>query len=121
FELRVPNPFKDQAREAADLVLMLDAVAAQYPWELMSDRLTARDEPMAVRSGMLRQLKTRNYESISAGPRGARARKALIIGDTKSSLPELHGAQREAQEVAALLQGYGYETGSALIKQSPGD
>jgi CHAT domain-containing protein len=117
YELLVPNPFKDQAQQAADLVLMLDAAAAQYPWELMSDRMREQGDPMAVKSGMIRQFKTGNYERIS-GPRGTRAHAALVIGDTMSSLPELPGAQNEARRVAGLLKSCGYSAEPALIKQS---
>lgn len=110
FELLVPNPFKAQARVTADLVLMLDPVAAQYPWELMSDRTTDRmfggtedQKPLALECAMIRQFKTRNSENPN-GPRGARLYKALVIGDTVSRLPPLPGAQEEARVVAERLQ-----------------
>ena len=32
YELLIPNPVKDQARDEADLVLIVDSEAAQYPW-----------------------------------------------------------------------------------------
>jgi tetratricopeptide (TPR) repeat protein len=66
---------------------------------------------------MLRQLKV---DAFRVGPRGARDQNALVIGDTligtASNLPELPGAQREAQEVAEQLARHGYRA-EPLIRQ----
>ncbi|HKR85392.1 MAG TPA: CHAT domain-containing protein, partial [Terriglobales bacterium] len=120
FELLMPNPFKAQARETADLVLMVDEAAAHFPWELMTDRLVKNKKPLAVEAGMIRQFKTSNFEVV-AGPRRARLHNALVIGDTISGLVDLPGAQREAANVAHLLQAAGYNAEPALIKQSARD
>jgi tetratricopeptide (TPR) repeat protein/pimeloyl-ACP methyl ester carboxylesterase len=120
FELLVPNVFKDQARDSSDMVLMLDKLAAQYPWELMTDRTREEEQPLAVQSGMIRQFKTRTWEIVS-GPRTAREHNALVIGDTESGLPDLPGAQNEAREVARLLESSGYYATPPLIKQRAGE
>jgi CHAT domain-containing protein len=120
FELLVPNAFKEQARDSSDMVLMVDKAAAQYPWELLTDRTKEGEEPLAVQSGMIRQFKTRNWERIS-GPRGAREHNALVIGDTISDLPPLPGAQAEAQQVARLLESSGYYANPPLIRQGAGE
>lgn len=120
FELLVPNVFKDQARDSSDMVLMLDKLAAQYPWELMTDRTRDEEQPLAVQSGMIRQFKTGDWERVS-GPRAAREHNALVIGDTESGLPDLPGAQNEAREVARLLESSGYYANPPLIKQRAGE
>ena len=55
FEVLVPNTIKDKVQETANLMLVLDPIAANYPWEMLCER---GQEPLAVRFGLLRQLKT---------------------------------------------------------------
>ena len=117
FELLLPNGLKDQSNENADLVLVLDEAAAAFPWEILAARTRDRIDPLSVKAGMLRQLKV---DAFRVGPRGARDQNALVIGDTltgtASNLPELPGAQREAQEVAEQLARHGYRA-EPLIRQ----
>ncbi|MGH9838994.1 MAG: CHAT domain-containing protein, partial [Blastocatellia bacterium] len=98
FELLIPNALKERTD---NVVLQLDREAAQYPWELMTERAQA-DRPLATRMGILRQFKTDDFR---ANPRPSRGNTALVIGDTaKSGLAELPGAQEEAKAVAQLLK-----------------
>ena len=117
FELLLPNGLKDQSNENADLVLVLDEAAAAFPWEILAARTRDRIDPLSVKAGMLRQLKV---DAFRVGPRGARDQNALVIGDTltgtASNLPELPGAQREAQEVAEQLARHGYRA-EPMIRQ----
>ena len=103
FELLFPNAFKAQTGESADLVLVVDAESAQYPWELLAQR--SAGEPLAVRCGILRQLKTADYRDMQA----PRADFALVIGDPPSQYPPLVAAEKEAEDVATELEKAGYK------------
>ncbi|HLH42397.1 MAG TPA: CHAT domain-containing protein, partial [Bryobacteraceae bacterium] len=110
FELLVPNVLKDQSADEANLVLVVDAAASRYPWELMAARSRGQIEPLAVRMGMIRQLKTLDFR---VRPSAARDRNALVIGDSAPgdpahALPPLKGAQQEARIVSDLLNRSGY-------------
>ncbi|HYK05310.1 MAG TPA: CHAT domain-containing protein [Thermoanaerobaculia bacterium] len=112
FELLVPNPIKAASAAAPNVIMVLDHDTAQYPWEVLSDPMVPDSGPYAVRTGMLRQFIAPKYRPA---PRYAGGRSALVIGDTlidpnPDNLPELIGAQEEAQGVARILGGAGYET-----------
>lgn len=97
FELLLPNELKDHIE---NVVLLLDREAAQYPWELMTER-SQPDKPLATRMGILRQFKTDDFR---ANPRPSRGRNVLVVGDTANTgMVELTGAQDEARAVAKLL------------------
>lgn len=115
FELLIPNRLKDYAPDQRDLVLVLDKHAASYPWELIEDSYEGEGKPVSVRSGMIRQLKTRTFRAEVEHPV---ARRALVLGDPVSHLPPLPGAQAEARQVAALLRHAGWEV-DLLISPSP--
>jgi len=106
FELMVPNAFKGTLSDMRGLILGVDASAAAYPWELMRDEAEQFDAPLATRVGLIRQL---------ASPYGQRRvatveqRRVLVVGDTQSGLPELPGAQQEADEVAQLFDAQAYQ------------
>jgi CHAT domain-containing protein len=113
FELLIPNALKERTE---NVVLQLDREAAQYPWELMTER-SQPDRPLATRMGLLRQFKTDDFR---ANPRPARTNTALVIGDTiNTGLAELLGAQEEAQTVAGLLERDSRYEVRALLK-APG-
>lgn len=116
FELLLPNELKDQAHEETDLVLVLDEGTAQYPWELLTERLQRRGEPFATSAGLMRQLRTREGEFRSL-VRAPRERYALVVGDPRSNMEELPGAQDEARAVREVLQAAGYETVSLIRPQ----
>ncbi len=99
FELLIPGDLKDNMRNQDRVVLVLDAVTANYPWELMVDL----DQPLCVRMGMIRQLETDDYE---ARARDTVSTTAYVVGDplTPPAFPPLPGARQEAAMVASLLR-----------------
>ena len=78
---------------------MVDEAAAAYPWELLVDRRSERQQPIAVDAGMLRQLRVDDIEVVSH----PEEKRILVIGDPPSRLPPLIGAQKEASGVADLF------------------
>lgn len=103
FEMLLPHRMKQLAPERRSLVLLVDEVSGRYPWELLEDRWQGGQQPPAVASGMLRQLRTAQYRER---PQGATRASALVIGDPAplgrdfAALPE---AAAEARAVAAVL------------------
>ncbi|HKZ72858.1 MAG TPA: CHAT domain-containing protein [Steroidobacteraceae bacterium] len=105
FELLLPNEFKDASLDAGDVVLLLDDESAPYPWELLEDPLDRRSglerRPYICRHGLLRQLHSLEFrEQVQPSV----SNDAFVLGDPKSSLVELQGAQAEAREVARELE-----------------
>lgn len=110
FELLIPNELKDRTE---NVHLLVDREAAQYPWELMTER-SRPNEPLATRMGILRQFRTADFRH---NPRPSRGSNALVVGDTlNSGLVELFGAQMEAQSVVTELKSNGFNV-TSLIKQ----
>jgi CHAT domain-containing protein len=106
YELLLPNTIKDQAMGAVNLLFVLDEVAAGLPWEMLGER---DQDPLAIRTGLLRQLKTLQFRSDVRAPRG---NYALVVGDPTlggGEFPQLPGAAAEARAVAAELRKHGYE------------
>lgn len=106
YELLLPNSLKDRSQETANLLLVLDEATANYPWEMMCER---GQEPLAIRYGMLRQLKTARFRPDVRSPRG---NYALVIGDPvvdDPAYPRLAGAEAEAREMVEHLKRLGYE------------
>ena len=103
FTLLIPPDLKDSLLTQDRVVFILDAVTANYPWELM----IAIDQPLCVRMGMIRQLETADYEERV---RDTTSTSVYVVGDplTPSNYPELHGARKEADLVASLLKEYQY-------------
>jgi tetratricopeptide (TPR) repeat protein/pimeloyl-ACP methyl ester carboxylesterase len=120
FELLVPNALKNQINLEANLVLVLDSIASDYPWELLAQ--PTREEPLALHIGLIRQFVTKNYEAL---PQPIRERAALVIGAAKvekmseGQYPDLPGARKEAEVVAASLSAAGYDTGQAIMDAAP--
>ena len=113
FELLVPSKMKGYAPDEQDLLLIVDEVAASFPWELISDGLAGR-EPLSVRAGMLRQLATSNFREEPLSPTD---RSALVIGDPRVDdprFPPLPAARREAETVAALLSKHQWAVEPAI-------
>jgi CHAT domain/Tetratricopeptide Repeats-Sensor/Lecithin:cholesterol acyltransferase len=103
FEMLVPNAFKSYAPDRRNLVLMLDPRAAAIPWELLHDRYGRGSRPLAVASGMVRQLLVDTVQSHVVRAPGA---TALVIGNPPVSdqrFPSLPGAAAEANVVAERL------------------
>jgi CHAT domain-containing protein/pimeloyl-ACP methyl ester carboxylesterase len=106
FELLVPNTMKEAVADLRTLMLSLDLAAASYPWELMRDSDRIKEPPLATRVEIIRQL---------ASPHGRKQAETVqekgifIIGDTRSGLPELPGAQEEARIVDNCFLRAGYD------------
>jgi CHAT domain-containing protein/pimeloyl-ACP methyl ester carboxylesterase len=100
FELMIPTDLKDGLAQLDNVVFVVDAETAAYPWELMGTGA----EPLCVAKGLVRQLQTTRYRPHL----GARAAQmAYVVGDPIVSLPfrQLAGARAEAQAVAEMLRG----------------
>ena len=102
-ELLMPNQIKDSIDQVKRLVLEVDAETANYPWELLVDE----GEPLCVKLGFVRQLRTGHYR---AQIRAATSKWAYVVGDpvTSSTIPSLPGARAEGRLVADLLANKGY-------------
>ena len=116
----LPNALKEAAEWGDNLQLIVDNDAAAIPWEMMVDRHSHSDEPPAVASGLLRQLRTERFRER---PFDALDRAACIIGDPADSdgqpIPgfvPLDGAVEECEKVTELLQNGGYSVESAVRK-----
>ena len=111
YEVLLPNTIKDQVKETANLMLVLDPVAANYPWEMLCER---GQDPLAVRFGLLRQLKTPRFRP---DVRTSRDNCALVIGDPDTGDPAIprlarsSGGGRDRRERAEeiRLQGGGQD------------
>ena len=100
FELMIPTDLKDGLAQLDNVVFVVDAETAAYPWELMGTGA----EPLCVAKGLVRQLQTTRYRPHL----GARAAQmAYVVGDPIVNPPfrQLAGARAEAQAVAEMLRG----------------
>ena len=100
FELTVPNELKSGLAQVDNLVLVVDAESAAYPWELMSPG----GKPLCIAKALVRQLQTTNYRP-QIGARAGTA--AYVVGDPLVSPPfrQLSGAAAEARVVYDQLHG----------------
>ncbi|MDQ3196042.1 MAG: CHAT domain-containing protein, partial [Pseudomonadota bacterium] len=105
FEMLVPNRLKETAPNQDKLVLIVDDVSGSYPWELLEDRWSFGGKPVAVMSGMLRQLKTAVFRERPAMPF---MNNAYVVGNPVLPAGELPGAEREAIAVADFLHKHGF-------------
>ena len=116
YELLLPNSIKEQAMETANMVVVLDEDAARFPWEMLMER---DREPLAIRSGLLRQLETKHYRTEVRAPKG---NNALVIGDPylgeSRCYGQLAGAKAEAEIVADTLSRYGYDVERCINKDA---
>jgi CHAT domain-containing protein len=119
FEILLPNRLKQMAPEQRDLVLLVDDVSARYPWELLQDRWSQGEQPMAVAAGLVRQLKTPRFR---AHPAHAVEASAFVVGNPDlggwKSFPDLPGARQEAQKVAELLNSGGYRVSDSIDEKA---
>lgn len=107
FELLVPNDLKSFAPDRQKLALMLDPSAAELPWELMQDGFDRMPEPLAVASGLVRQLLV---DRQRAQVLRATENTALVVGNPivrDARFPSLAGAREEAAAVATVLRDVG--------------
>ncbi len=110
FELLLPLRLKLASDDDRNLVLMLDHVAASYPWELLEDRSGDGAEPPAIRAGLIRQLHDERFRPDVVT---TAQRTALVLGDPdpvrpNAKFPPLDGAVNEARTVADLINRAGY-------------
>ncbi|NMF87699.1 CHAT domain-containing protein [Aromatoleum petrolei] len=122
FQLMVPLDFKAAAREAEQLVLVVDGYTANLPWEM----LQADEQPMALNTAIVRQFAsgrfrrnplsiTRKLACVIANPSthgyyaqfGDPARALPAPPD--DHLPDLPGAAAEGAAIRDLLGECGYE------------
>ena len=115
YELMLPNGLKAAIPEMRGLILAVDESAAIYPWELMRDEAGNEESPLSTRIGMVRQLASLREQPPATSPP---SNSVLVIGDTDSGLPELPGAQAEAQDVARMFGAYGYQVRELLRPQA---
>ena len=119
FQLLVPLDFKEASRAASQMILVLDGYTANLPWEM----LCAEEEPMVVKTAVIRQLEsTRFRRAVQSTTR----KNACVIADpstdgfekhfvtqSKKSLPQLPGAVEEGERVRDLLTDSGYDVNYA--------
>ena len=99
FELLLPNEVKRELAAVENLQLVLDAGAADFPWEALTDRgaLTGTG-PFARKAGFLRQLSLPSplRPDPASGSGGA-----LVVGDPPGDpkcFRRLDGARHEAEQ-----------------------
>ncbi|HRB28813.1 MAG TPA: CHAT domain-containing protein [Nitrosomonas sp.] len=99
FELLVPIDLKDSLLNQDRIVLIVDDVTANYPWELMAED----GQPLCIRMGMIRQLELNDYD---AHVRDTTTKVAYVLGNpaTPAEFPPLENARIEADKIAALLK-----------------
>ncbi|WP_018410446.1 CHAT domain-containing protein [Methyloversatilis thermotolerans] len=119
FHLLIPPNLKSVAREAPNLMLVVDGYTANLPWEMIE----TNGEPLVLSTRLIRQLETRFYR-----PRvqSIRRSSALIIvnpstegyrsefaggpvGNDPDRLPSLPGAEEEGAAIAAILEADNYD------------
>lgn len=105
FEFLVPQGLKRFAADRRDMQFILDETAAGYPWELLDNKFSGSDRPIAVNTNFTRQL---IQSSSVIGRFSAETRGVLVVGDPPSDkFQELHGAQEEARIVADIFNTAG--------------
>jgi CHAT domain-containing protein/pimeloyl-ACP methyl ester carboxylesterase len=139
FQLLVPLDFKAAAREASNLVLVVDGATANIPWEM----LEADGEPLVRRTRVVRQLVSARYRQQV---RGTREKSALLVVNPDTSgyhaqfgepdwkprtkpsgeveedrLPSLPGSIEEGRAVQAVLEREGYQVSVSPSGADAGD
>jgi CHAT domain-containing protein len=99
FELLLPRVLKLRASDNNNLLLVVDDQSAQYPWEMLVDRLSAEGNPLSVQAGLVRKLKVKSPPQVVH----PESKTALVVGDPPSAAAPLPGAETEAIEVANRL------------------
>lgn len=121
FKLLVPPEIEPFLTTSEEMQIELNDATAAIPWELLDnegdDRRDADAKPWAIRSKLLRCLRTVGLPlTVNDAPGDAHF---LVIGEPENLPPEyaaLPGARREAETVAATLEGrFGTATVMRLI------
>ncbi|MDQ8020936.1 MAG: CHAT domain-containing protein [Moraxellaceae bacterium] len=123
FQLMVPVDYKAVAREMERLLLMVDGYTANLPWEM----LQAEDEPMVLKTAVVRQLVStrfrRNVQSVGSktaciivdpSTQGYRSHfgripVGAVLTPETDCLPALPGAVEEGDEARRILEARGYD------------
>lgn len=116
YELLMPSHLKDELQATKNLLLMLDAGAAQYPWEMLAerDRKTGGIVPLSTKGVLVRSFVRQKGRTDGLS---FQAKRALVIGEPQldpARYPEdaayspLPGARAEAEAVATLLEASNY-------------
>jgi CHAT domain-containing protein/pimeloyl-ACP methyl ester carboxylesterase len=118
YNLITPNAIKERAPDQGNTLMMLDEQAAGYPWEMMHIGDHGKKIPLALRSGLIRQLALKEFRHRPARTYQLRA---LVIADpllpTGCDLPQLPGAKQEGSTVAAILDKGGYTVKSQISSE----
>jgi len=103
FQLMVPVDYKVVLRERARLLLILDSYTASLPWEL----LQADDEPLAVKTPMIRQLITSRFRG-NVPTAGSNAACLIVSPSTEGFDKRFGGAASRLDKLpAAVAEGEG--------------
>ena len=105
YEQLLPVELKVELSRIDSLVLQVDSLTADLPWETLVDRLAA-DRPLACRVGLLRQYRSRE---LRATPGRKLADTALVFGDPPTGSTRLPAASGEAKSVAEVLTRTGID------------
>ncbi len=118
FEILIPNDFKESLKRKGNIIWIIDKESAYYPWEILQDN-SRNAKPLCVDSGMVRQLKTRNYKTNKVSPL---QEKALIIADPELNgfINQLSGAVREGNSIREIMDRNGYKN-ELLLNASASD
>ncbi len=108
YEMLFPRRAKLELDRSESMHLLVDKHLAAIPWELLRGSSAGGElEPLALRAGLLRQLRSEDQtRERSIGPAG---RSVLFIGDPPTIYNPLPGARREATEAADLFENQGWD------------
>ncbi|NLD67547.1 MAG: CHAT domain-containing protein [Limnobacter sp.] len=104
FQLLVPVELRPFLSGSTAVVMQLDQRTARYPWELLDTPEGAEEEPWAVRTSLIRKLRTEDFrrQPVAAGSEG----RVVVIGEPqcdRSRFAELPAARAEAEAVATIF------------------
>lgn len=110
FEMLLPLRLRELAPQQGNVVVVVDAGSARYPWELLENRWSTGERPPAVASGFVRQFRTAEFRQRPVHSLG---NSALVIGNPdlggSPDFADLPGARDEAALVVEQLSSDGYE------------
>ena len=110
FEMLLPLRLRELAPQQGNLVVVVDAKTAPYPWELVENRWATGERPPSVAAGFIRQFRTSQFRQHPVHGLG---NTALVIGNPDLSgstdFADLPGAREEARQVAEQLATADYD------------
>ncbi|HTN16927.1 MAG TPA: CHAT domain-containing protein, partial [Chitinophagaceae bacterium] len=116
FELLIPNDFKEQLKKQNNINWIVDPHTASYPWELLQDE-AVNAHPLAVNSGMIRQLSTQDYR-VNINQVTEQTAFVLADPDLQGFLFQLPAAKLEGELVGSVLSAAGFLVNS--VSGTPG-